>query len=70
MTTDDQLLAALRAAVPPVAAQVPTLDLWPAVVERTRKRQTWSWLDFGLASAALLGLIVRPDLIVLLAYYL
>ena len=68
MTDDTRLLALLRSAVPPVAATAPSIDRWPLVVGRQRRRSKLSWLDAGLAAAVAATLLTRPDWLVLLAY--
>ena len=69
MTDDAQILALLRAAVPPVVTVAPSPDIWLRVVERSRDRKQWSWVDLGLAAAIALALVMRPDLLLLLAYH-
>lgn len=71
MTDDTHLTSLLRAAVPPIGAgAAPMRDLWPLVAERSQAGPAWSWLDAGLAAGAAIVLLLRPDWLVLLAYYL
>jgi hypothetical protein len=67
--TDDECVALLRATVQPVSAE-PSLDLWPAVVERSRTPLTWSWVDLAIAAAVIVSLIANPQWLRLLAYHL
>ena len=68
MTDDTRLLELLRSAVPPVEAPTSSIDRWPLVVKRHRKRTEWSWLDAGLAAVVAATLLARPDWLVFLAY--
>jgi ABC-type phosphate transport system auxiliary subunit len=70
MTDDDRVRALLRAAAQPVTDARPTRDLWPLVVNRVEGGATWSWLDFGLAAAVTIALLMFPNLLLLLAYHL
>ncbi len=67
--TDDELILLLRSAVRPVRADAPLRDLWPTVVEGSRKRSSWPWLDIGLAAAAAIALLARRDLFLVLIYH-
>ena len=69
MTDDTRLVALLRSAVPPVVTAEPSPDMWLRIVKRSRERQQWSWIDLGLAAAAAIALVMRPDLLMLLAYH-
>jgi hypothetical protein len=69
MTQDSHLHAALRSALPPVGTTGPSRDLWPRLVARSQASRTWPWIDIGLAAAAAVTLLLRPDLFVLLAYH-
>ena len=70
MTENARLLSLLRAAVPPVVAAPPAHDVWRRVVERSKAERGFSWVDLGLAAAAVAVLLLRPDLLVLLTYHL
>lgn len=69
MTEDTRVLALLRSAIPPVATAAPSRDMWPRIVKRSRDRPKWSWLDVGLGVGVATALVVRPDLLLLLAYH-
>ena len=67
MRDDDLLVDLLREALPPVAQQRPTRDLWAPTVARLQGSTTWSRLDVGLAVALAL-LLLFPERFLLLAY--
>lgn len=69
MIEDTRLLILVRSAVRPVVTTVPSRDLWPRVVKRCRERPKWSWLDGGLAACVTIALLMRPDVLLLLAYH-
>ena len=69
MTDDTRILALLRSSVPPVVPLEPSRDMWPRIVTRSRDRKQWSWVDLGLAAAIAIALVMRPDLLLLLAYH-
>lgn len=69
MTDDTRLVALLRSAVPPVRTAEPPPDMWLRIVEQSREREQWSWVDIGLAAAVAIALMMRPDLLMLLAYH-
>lgn len=69
MTDDTKIVALLRSALPPVVTAEPSPDVWPRIVRRSRERQQWSWVDIGLAAAVAVALLMRPDLLMLLAYH-
>lgn len=69
MTDDTRILDLLRSAVPPVSAAGPLRDMWPPIVERSRDSHQWSWLDVGLGAGIAIALVMRPDLLMLLAYH-
>lgn len=69
MTDDTRIVALLRSALPPVVTVTPSRDIWPHIVKRSEDNQTWSWLDVGLAAGIAIVLILRPDLLMLLAYH-
>ena len=60
MTDGDRFEHLVRSAIPPVAAATPSRDLWPAIVNRGRAPARWSWLDLGVAAAAV-SLVMFPD---------
>ena len=68
MRDDDPLVDLLREALPPVAQQRPTRDLWSPTVARLQGSRTWSRLDVGLAVALALLLLLFPERFLLLAY--
>ena len=70
MTEDTRFLALVRAACPPVVSMPPPADAWRRIVERHDRRREWSWLDLAVAAAAAAFLLLRPDLLVVLAYHL
>ena len=70
MTDDDRLRNFLRTTLPPAAAQEPSRDLWPLVVDRFEARVAWSWLDIGLAAIVAILLMMFPKCFLLLAYHL
>jgi hypothetical protein len=43
--------------------------MWSRVLGRSRQRQKWSWLDVGLGAGVVMALVMRPELLMLLAYY-
>lgn len=69
MTHDSGLAALLRSALPPVVTAGRSRDMWPFVVKRGREDRKWSWLDAVLAAAVAIALLIRPDLLTLLAYH-
>ncbi len=70
MSEDTRFLALVRSAYPPVAPVPPPSDAWRRIVERNDRRREWSWLDLAVAAAAVAFLLLRPDLLVVLAYHL
>jgi hypothetical protein len=70
MTDDDPLRQLLRSALPPPAAQGPSRNLWPLVVNRIEAPAGWSWLDIGLAAIVALVLVMFPQWLLLLAFHL
>jgi hypothetical protein len=68
MSDDSRLSALVRSAVPPVIAAEPSRDLWPEVTERIEKHEPLAWFDIMLAAGAAAALLIRPELLVLLAY--
>ena len=69
MTDDTRIVALLRSAVPPAVTADPPPDMWLRVVKRSQDSQHWSWVDIGLAAAVAIALVLRPDLLMLLAYH-
>lgn len=69
MTDDTRIVALLRSAVPPAVTTEPSPDMWLRVVKRSQDSQSWSWVDIGLAAAVAIALVMRPDLLMLLAYH-
>lgn len=69
MTDDTRMVALLRSALPPVVAAEPSPDMWPRIVKRSQDSEQWSWVDIGLAAAVAIALVMRPDLLMLLAYH-
>ena len=69
MTNDARLHALLRSALPPVTPTGERPDRWPLVVARQHRRRRWPCADVVLAATAGLALLMRPDWLVLLAYY-
>jgi len=69
MTEETRLVALLRSAVPPVVTAGPSRDLWPLVVKRSEERPKWPWFDVALAAGVGVAFLMRPDLLVLLAYH-
>lgn len=69
MTDEHELKVLLRSAMPPIDPRRPSRDLWPAVVQRSRARRNWSWVDAGVAAATFAALWMRPDVAALLAYH-
>ena len=67
---DDELVQALRAAVPGVDAHGPSRDLWADVVQRTQQRARWSLADWSAAAVIVVALLMFPKWILFLAYHL
>ena len=70
MTDDDRLQHLLSSALPPVAGQGPSRDLWPLVVNRILAPVRPSWFDISLAAFVAILLMVFPEWLLLLAYHL
>jgi hypothetical protein len=75
MLNDEDLVRTLRSALPPVAMSVMaprtrTRDLWPQVVDRTRRRTRWSAADWSAAAAIVIALLMFPKWFWFLAYHL
>jgi hypothetical protein len=71
MTDDERFAMFVRSRMPPVNTSVSPVrrDVWPLIVERTERRPTWPWPDLALAAAIAIGLVMRPDLLLLVAFY-
>ena len=70
MTDDDRLHDFLRSALPPIADQDPSRDLWPLVVNRIHAPVRRSWFDIGLAAVIAIMLMMFPEWLSLLVYHL
>ncbi len=68
--TDERLRELLRTGMPPIGEPDPARDLWPGVSERLDRGVRWSLLDFGLAAAVVLGLLLFPEGWWVLAFHL
>ena len=70
---DDRLRKLLRDALPPIGDSEAPRDLWPAMLRRVdqmaQRPVRISWLDWGLAGAALVWLLVFPEGIPTLLYH-
>ena len=71
-TTDEELVRrALKASLPtPTPASLPSSDLWPRVAARLHARRRMSRVDWSLAAAIVLALLVVPKWLWLIAYHL
>jgi len=68
---DEELRAALRRAIPPATEMELARDLWPEMQRRlTAGDAGFPWLDWGLAAAALLWLLLFPKILLPLLYHL
>ena len=70
MTDDERLQHLLRSALPPVAGQGPSRDLWPSVANRIQAPAGSPWFDLGLAAVVAIALLMFPEWLLLLAYHL
>jgi hypothetical protein len=70
MIDDDRLQHVLRSALPRVAGQGPSRDLWPSVVNRLHAPARRSWFDISLAAVIPILLMLFPEWLWLLAYHL
>ena len=68
--TDERLVRFVRASLAPASDRVPARDLWPSVLDRIRTPDEWTWLDVCLAAAVVIGLLIFPEYLTLLAYHL
>jgi hypothetical protein len=68
---DDELKAALKRAVPPMDHSHLKRDLWPQMEIRLASETVrFAWLDWGLAAAAILWLLLFPEILLPLLYHL
>jgi hypothetical protein len=68
--TDDRLGELLRAAMPPTAEEGSHRDVWRDVVALVERGPRWTMLDFGLAAAAAIALLMYPEWLWVVAYHL
>ena len=68
--TDERLKDLLRSAIAPAAEDGTHRDLWPRLAARLDDAPRWSYVDLGLAAAALAALTVFPEWLWLLVYHL
>ena len=67
---DGQLEELLREALPPTEAGASTGKTWSRLSERLDQGPRWSWIDFGLATAVAISLLLSPEWLWLLVYHL
>ena len=68
---DDELQAALKRAMPPMDEINLERDLWPQMERRLASEPVrFVWLDWGLAAAAILWLLLFPEILLPLLYHL
>jgi hypothetical protein len=67
---DDDLAGLVRRVMPPIGDADPRRDLWPQIIDRLHDRPAWSRLDFSLAAAIVVTLLMFPEWLLVLAYYL
>jgi hypothetical protein len=68
---DDALRAALKDAMPPSRDVDLRRDLWPGMARRLSAGPTGvAWLDWGLAAAVILWLLLFPEILLPLLYHL
>jgi hypothetical protein len=70
MNHDEPLQGLLRSALAVPGDQPPARDLWPVVVERIVRPQTWTWIDMAVAAVVATALLLFPEGIFLLSYHL
>ncbi len=70
MTEDERLIDLLRSTLPPIAADLPPRDLWPALLGRDEHRAWGSWADLALAVAVALAFMLFPQSLIVIAYHL
>lgn len=68
--TDERLKELLTAALPPVHADGPSVDLWQVIADRSEAPPRWSYLDLALAAAVVTVLALFPEGLWLLAYHM
>jgi len=68
---DERIEEVLRDALPPLKTELER-DLWPRMQQRLNEEllAATSWLDWSLAAACLLWLVVFPEAIPALLYHL
>ena len=68
---DDQLKQLLRAALPPADDTTLARDLWPDLQRRFPvERQRVPWIDWALLAAAVAGVLLAPETLIILLYHL
>jgi hypothetical protein len=67
---DDRLRQLLWSALPPVAAETPSRDLWPSIVQRSRARARFSRTDVTVAAGVAIVFVLFPKWFWFLAYHL
>ena len=68
---EDGLRATLKDAMPPSGDIDLRRDLWPEMERRlTAEPIGFAWLDWGLAAAAILWLLLFPEILLPLLYHL
>jgi hypothetical protein len=68
---DDELRAALKRALPPMDDSHLERDLWTQTEMRLLSESVRvAWLDWGLAAAAILWLLLFPEMLLPLLYHL
>ena len=68
--TDERLKELLRGALHLPDAEEPRRDPWPRMATRFQQGTRWSYVDLGLAAAAVIALAAFPEWLWLLAYHL
>ena len=68
--TDERLKELLRGAMPALYDDGSRSDPWPRMATRFEERPRWSYLDCGLAAAAVVALAAFPEWLWLLVYHL
>jgi len=68
--TDERLGELLRTALPQSSPDDPSRDLWPDLVARIDGAPRWSLLDWSLAAAVAVSVLIFPEWLWLLAYHL
>ena len=65
-----EIARALRRALNGPGADVPSRDLWPEVIERTRRHGRWSWADWSAAALIAMALLLFPKWFWFCVYHL